>query len=39
LRNLIFDLTFTLTVPSSQVLYANMAAMENMMTPTAENDE
>ena len=28
LRNLLFDLTFTLSVPSQQILYANLAAME-----------
>ena len=29
LRNLMFDLTFTLSVPSQQILYANIAQMEN----------
>lgn len=28
LRNLLFDLTFTLSVPSQQILYANLSQME-----------
>ena len=36
LRNLMFDLTFTLSVPSQQILFANIAQMEHQMASIAE---
>jgi hypothetical protein len=36
LRNLMFDLTFTLSVPSQQILYANIAQMEHQIASIGE---